>query len=574
MVKVRRIISSGVIIKFTIKLIIKEKTYLAINIFSLLLSAAFLTYFLTINNNEKLVIMFDYYALFYLFILMFMLCLRLVFFIFINKRDDKTLQIIISHQVKRTKLFLFQIITILILVTINIIINYLLINTIYSLIRWDINFVLLRISSVYFFYVFISCIFLINFFLLMSLIAGQQFLAIIATFILSLSFISNLPLQFLLKDIENKNITMRSNNYGQTTMKVNEMYDSYNLRNHALNKKNKYPNLSYDIFNFFIESSFRTSTFEENKNKELRINFLKSKGIVVEKPVAVELKTPTRMATAYSRSLLSPWVGSNVTFKTSLKYRFLSIEELKEKYPDDLFIKEFIEFTNYINSIYANFQSQFYSLFEHFIILDNNNIATSYIKNEQTGQSLIFDPEYLIDIYQNYFNLNQNKLSLDKTTALDVLITETINFPTMLSVRILEDYFLRYTSNLVILDDSVIITTSADWEDYKNVTSLYGGFFHANLISNMLLNYSYYGGRAFDEIWFEPDSTSKIFFNKQNNLFISHIFYTFKLDSTYKITYDTYNNYLEPYFYILVQIVICTVNFFIARRKFNRMDLA
>ncbi|WP_339030630.1 ABC transporter permease [Spiroplasma endosymbiont of Cantharis nigra] len=582
----KKVIPGIWIIKYSFKSIIKERSFIIFNGLYLLFSLLIAIYSVFQRNNSSFLLIFDYYVLLTIFIILFILCLRLAQYFYVVKRDDKTLNIIVTQQLSRAKLFSYQFIAFILLMFFNISITYLLINLINMLFLVQVNFFLLRVTTTYFVYAFISCLFLINFFLLISLFASIQVSTIIATLILASSFISNLPYTFLIQGEENKSITFSYKN-ANTVMSVNEIYDSYNLKNHVLNKRIKYSNLSFEIYNNFIDNQFETdpnsinNNFSNASSIEKRINFWLDLGIIEEKQQIVELSEPTKIIAVNNSSQLSKWKGDEVNLKFELKYRFLTVEELENKIKANSFskekeqiIKEFIEFTNFITKINNNFQDKFYNLFDVFIFLnEKDNIEKNYIKNvtKPEEEKMLLNDKNIVEIYQSYFSFSDNKLRLESSKVSN-LIQETLFFPTMLSIRILENYFIRYTNNMVIFENSSVIKNE-NWKKYIKSRNLYNISFQLNFISNMLQNYTYFGGRSYDHIWFEPESSSKIYFNKQDNLFISQPSYVFKIDSDYKLDSQTYNNFIEPYYYVIFQAMIAIINYYVAKNKFRKLDL-
>ncbi|WP_339030619.1 ABC transporter permease [Spiroplasma endosymbiont of Cantharis nigra] len=582
----KKIIPGIWIIKYSFKSIIKERSFIIFNGLYLLFSFLIAIYSVFQRNNSNFLLIFDYFVLLTIFIILFILCLRLAQYFYVVKRDDKTLNIIVTQQLSRAKLFSYQFMAFILLMFFNILITYLLINLINMLFLVQVNFFLLRVTTTYFVYAFISCLFLINFFLLISLFANIQVSTIIATLILASSFISNLPYTFLIQGEENKSITFSYKN-ANTAMSVNEIYDSYNLKNHVLNKKIKYSNLSFEIYNNFIDNQFETdpnsinNNFSNASSIQKRINFWLDLGIVEEKQQIVELNEPTKIIAVNNNSQLSKWKGDEVNLKFELKYRFLTVEELENKIKANSFskeqekiIKEFIEFTNFIIKINNNFQDKFYDLFDVFIFLnEKDNIEKNYIKNvtKPEEEKMLLNDKNIVEIYQSYFSFSDNKLRLESSKVSN-LIQETLFFPTMLSIRILENYFIRYTNNMVIFENSSVIKNE-NWTKYIKSRNLYNISFQFNFISNMLQNYTYFGGRSYDHIWFEPESSSKIYFNKQDNLFISQPSYVFKIDSDNKLDSQTYNNFIKPYYYVIFQAIITIINYYVAKNKFRKLDL-
>ncbi|ALD66032.1 ABC transporter permease [Spiroplasma cantharicola] len=581
----KKIIPSIWIIKFSFKSIIKEKSFLIFNGIYLLFSLFIAIYSVIQKNSSDFLLIFDYYVLLSIFVILFILCLRLAQYFYLVKKEDKTLNIIITQQISRSKLFNLQFISFILLMLINITLSYLLINILHILFTLKINNFLIRVTSVYFLYALLSCVFLLSFFLLISLLTNIQVSTIIATLILSTTFISNMPYIFLIKGEEAKKISVDYNS-SKTTLYVNEVYDSFDLKKQVLNKELKYSNLSLEIYNNFLENQYETdpnllNNFESASNINKRINFWQEMGIVEKQSKEVNLTTPTRILAVNNNSTISKWKNDEITFKINLEYKFLTIEELQQKMhlgslsdKQKKLLQEFIEFTQYITNYFTSFQSKFASLFESFIFLnDETNIEKNYIKNETKPEeeNMLFDKKYLVEMYQNYFSFSDNKLRLENK-KIEKLIEQDFYWPTMLSMRILEDYFIRYTNNMVILENSNVVKDE-DWKLYNKSRTIFNSFFYFNFISNTLQSYTYFGGRSYEDFWFEPESSSRIFFNKQDNLFIAKPSYTFKLDDQNKIIPETYYNYLNPLFYILIQASIATINYFIAKNKFKKLDL-
>ncbi|ALD66562.1 ABC-2 family transporter permease [Spiroplasma cantharicola] len=582
----KKVIPGIWIIKFSFKLIIKERSFLIFNGLYLLFSLFIAIYSVIQKNISNFLLIFDYYVLLTIFVILFILCLRLTQYFYVVKRDDKTMNIIITQQVSRKKLFFYQFISFILLIFINLFISYLLINVINMLFLLEFNFFLLRITSTYLVYAFISCFFLINFFLLISLFTNIQVSTIVATLILASTFISNLPYTFLIQGEESKKISLIYKG-SNTIFSVNEVYDSYDLKNHVLNKNLKYPNLSLAIYESFIENEYETdpnsltNNFDTEKNIQKRMQFWIDLGIVEEKNKIVEFKNPAKINGANNNTEIAKWKGDEVTFRFELKYKFLTIEELENKIKlesfdkeEKIIIEEFIKFTNSILDNFNNFQDKFYSLFDSFVIFnDAKNINKNYIENvtKPNEEKKLFDTKNLIDIYQSYFSFSNNKLVLE-SGKIKTLIEEDLFFPTMISARILENYFIRYTNNMVIFENSTVIIDE-NWNMYSKSRTTYNIFFQLNFISNMIQNYIYYGGRNYDDIWFEPESSSKIFFNKQDNLFMAKPSYKFKLDKENNIDDKTYNNFIAPYFYIVLQFAISVINYYVAKYKFKKLDL-
>ncbi|AUB31684.1 ABC transporter permease [Spiroplasma floricola] len=576
------------IIKFNLRMIFKEKSFIVLNLIFLIFTL-FISIFSAIEKNNAFFLKFyDYYLLIGVFVNLFLICLRLVQFFYISKVNDKTLNIQVVQQISRRKLFLYNYFTFILLTFIICLIPFILLNSINYLSSLKFSWFIFKISLTFFAYSFASCLCFIGFFSMITLFSNIQVSTIMATLIMSITFISNLPYLFLKQGEDHKLLKLNYQNEGfpvTLSKKVNMIYDSYDLKKHVLNGQIRFPDLSLEIFNNFIENKYLTDTrsstsFETSKSIEKRINFWKTIGVIEEKSSSFSLDQPTRIVSMNKNfEEISDWKNNNVTFKFNLKYKFLSIEEIQEKInrTEDVKTKkvltQFVEYTNYIFKYKTDFKSFTSNLFEHFIFFDDkDNKDINWIENKSTNQKVLFQAKYLADIYQYHYSPADHKLGLDIDNSKD-LIENSLFFKTMLSMHLLENYFLNYTDNLTVLEDSTIATGDETWEEYEKSRNLYNLLLNVNFTANVLQNYRYFGGESYDDIWFEPESRNKIFFNKQDNLFITKPGYKFKLDTNNKIVGDTYNNFVPPYYYAIAQIILGLINNLVACLKFKRMDL-
>ncbi|WP_146638041.1 hypothetical protein [Spiroplasma clarkii] len=106
--------------------------------------------------------------------------------------------------------------------------------------------------------------------------------------------------------------------------------------------------------------------------------------------------------------------------------------------------------------------------------------------------------------------------------------------------------------------------------------NLFATSFHFNLLANFLLNYTYYSGFSYDDIWFNLRSTDAINLTEQTNLFLPYKTYTLKLNTTAAgqqfIDKQTYNNYFNPLWYVGLQAIILCFTFGVSIYKFNKAD--
>ncbi|WP_339031099.1 hypothetical protein [Spiroplasma endosymbiont of Cantharis nigra] len=614
-------ISFFTIFKYQFKSILREKTFMIMYLISMSLSVLVGLMLMIFPTSDMKVIVFNYYVLIHTCAIVILISMRLLNYFFHIKKTDKTINIISTQHLKRSKLFITTNMVIWVYCFILFTINFLII----AVTNFN-NPVVLKISMVYTLYLFLIIILLSNFVLFLLSVLSQQASIIIVTLIMSFSFISSLPYQFLKTSEKSKNISF-SGDAGTVILRTDNIYNSFDLISNVNKSQIAYPNLSKYIVDNFLENQYRISTISETKNIENRKNFWKELGIIDDEPLKIRFDAKIS-SVPFDSALSDLKFDDEIRLETYLKYKFISISELENKiknsdpnfndengYNKFKILKELLEFNNYINSYTTHFQQKFYYLFDDYIQLDScDNVDPSacwqsvdeqgaiteekkgyieLIRKGQTSNNLkddasldkrSFNISYLKDIYQNHFmNLNGLRIQdedgqrvveadMDENYNSNEKIFSSIYNPLMITTRILEDYFINYTSNYVVATSYKLNESSQEWNDYVSTRKIYNMLFHFNFLSNVFVNYTYYSGLSYEDIWFDPQLKSYISLDSQKNILLPYSTYDLKVKngSIDKTSYDSGTN---PCWYLVIQGVISIILFSIAFYKFNSLDL-
>ncbi|WP_342259106.1 hypothetical protein [Spiroplasma endosymbiont of Dioctria linearis] len=608
---VKKNISFFTIFKYQFKSIIREKTFLVMYLISISLSLLVAIVLAAFPTSDMKVIIFNYYVLIHTCAIVILISMRLLNYFFYIKKSDKTINIVSTQHLKRSKLFIVTNIVIWVYCFLLFAINYLIIASL--------NLgspVVFKISTVYTIYLFLIVILLSNFILFLLSLLSPQATIIIITLIMAFSFIASLPYQFLKTSEKTKNFSF-SGSEGNVILRADSVYNSFDLVSNVEKSRIAYPNLSKYILDYFLENKYRISTIGSQENIKSRKDIWNDLGIIDDKPLTIRFDA--KISSVPFDSEISDWkYGDEIRLETYLKYKFISVEELENKINNEQenkvdengynklnILKELYEFNQNITSYFPNFQQNFYYLFDDFIEINScDNIGTCWESVDEQGNRKAekngyiellngtnpnldkrgFKTSYLKDIYQNNF-INLNGLKIQQEDGIRIVTTDmdsnpdktnrifsSLYNPLMITVRILEDYFINYTSNYVIATNYTVDENSKEWSEYIKSRTLYNTFFHFNVLSNLFVNYTYYSGLSYNDIWFDPDVKSNISLDQQKNLLLPYSTYNLVVKDGLidKLSFD---KGFEPYWYLLAQFAITIILFLIAFYKFNGADL-
>ncbi|WP_339030604.1 hypothetical protein [Spiroplasma endosymbiont of Cantharis nigra] len=589
------------LIGFNLKLYLKDKSIIILSFIIL-----FLTLFFSIlisvykKTNANIVVFYNYFFIITFSVLLFLLILRMIQLMLNNKIDDKTFYLMISTNISRKKIIFTLVISTLIYILAIQTVIFLLPNILFSLTTIKINEVLLRITLVHFIYALCYGFCLTSFFIFLSATLKMQVSTILCSLILATNFINSLPAQFM-KESE-KSIVLSFE--GGQAFQVTEIYKAFDLQEHIKEEQIKYPSLSKYINNFFIQNELLSGqAFQAANIVKLRKQFWTELGLINNEPKNYSLTDQKLTKTPDNWSKADWKIGDKVDINFSLENTFITREQLKQLSNDSnnenqKILIEFWNFMNYINKYFIddlNFQKNFYQLFEDFTsIVEGSDI--SYIENktsrtlrnalevEKNDEEIIvgakndLTSELIKSMYTNYLGRNTSGIALSESAKMDDLIysEEGLFSPVMLTARIIEDYFIKYCSIYTIATTKAI-SMNKSYFDYQKARTKNEIFFQMNFIANNLLNFTYYSRNASDEIWFNEDNTSVINFNNQDNSFLPYKLYSFKIGKNdFGLDYIeplSYENFIPPYIYLIIQLIFAIFNLFISILLLNRKDL-
>ncbi|WP_339030440.1 ABC transporter permease [Spiroplasma endosymbiont of Cantharis nigra] len=569
-----------ILLLFNIKNIFNELVFVILNFMLLISSIIFGIITLFMKEQEKVVLAFNFYILFYISCFLFILILRMVQFFYHNKMEDKTTFISISNQVSRTNFFISQWSIIYITVLLNTLMTFILINIINIVFSgFIINPVLLRITLVFLIYTLVSGFLILNFIIFLIFIFSLQTTTIICTLILSLTFIANLPTNF--QKTNEKSMTIKFNNNQLLT--VPDLYEAFDFQHYVSQNKIKYNFLSKYTNDFFIKNEYQFNEFNTNENiiKQRVEELWNDLGIIKREPLVIERDNLfiNNLPSNDSNIPIDWAINDELSLKLTLENTFISIDELKilvdseQNKEKQLILEDLYNFSIYINNEFKDLQKEKVDLFETFIFMENS-IDKNSITNKSKNNLTNFKKDYLLSMY-NYQLAGTFKeaftLKNDENTY--SLIRNDLNFDLMLCTRILEQYFIKYTDRYIESTTYSVNKTAADWNKYYSTRKKLNLFSYINIFNGMWSNYTLHSGFSYSDFWFLPYSESKITFDNQKSSFLGYVEYTFKLNDKNIIEKDTYNNYFNPLYFIIVLSLLSIFNISFAIIKFKKIDI-
>ncbi|WP_148285983.1 hypothetical protein [Spiroplasma taiwanense] len=542
---------------------------------------------LAIKSGEQFIIYYNYYFLFITGIIWIILIMRLVFLFMYSKIEDKTIYIISTQTISRSKIFLTQTIALFTYVSMLILTNFLIINIFALITNLKNTNVILNATLVHMIYLFLISYLLINFFTLLSLFLKNQITTIIITLILALSFIASLPYQFISVSEKNENLYFTSPNGNLYVEKIEEIYKAFDLQEHIKNEKIKYKYLSKFINDFFIINNFlrENSNWTNQATVNARFNFWEQLDIIenTNSLISANNLTISKLPTNWSDTCNSNdgdtciKLGDSVNVSITQKNKFITLESLKtlvDEQTDDskkLVLNDLYNFSIALLEDFSSteeYQNQYYKWYGDLLNFDDGQIKLS--SNPNVSET--YTKTYLVDGYRLHFVDGINSIGFIRDANAKKLFNEILYDPLYIAIRVLEQYFINYTSTYITLTNYSLDTSKNEWINYKNRRNLYNTFFYLNSIANMFSLYTKYSGESWDDIWFNNQSDSYIILSEQHNLFLSYSTYYFDLDETNKIKPETYNNFVNPYYFAIAQLIIALFNNLICLNVYKKKD--
>ncbi|WP_144416872.1 hypothetical protein [Spiroplasma cantharicola] len=496
--------------------------------------------------------------------------------------DNKLLYLVLANQVSRIKILLSQYILIGLAILFNIIISVSLI-IFFGYFLTDAFNLILRLNLAFFIYSFVSSLFLMSFILLLLLFSNIQFTTIICTLLISITFLSNIPRQFIESKESQGTIKFNYNN-GQI-YKISDLYDSFDLQKYVLNYKIKYPYLSYAINNFMVnENEFTKEEFilQETINKRIN-NFWNKLGVIENQETIItgsDLKIKNLPVGSNLTDLREFRADDAIEVELYLENTFISKEKLLEMIIStentnlNLVLKDLSNFLENIENSLPNFQQFTSDYFEEFIFV--NETKSKIYKDSKTKEA-VFKKDYLTNLYK--YNLNasaslQSGFTLKAGVTENTFVKNKLFFPLMLASRVLEEYFINYTSKYIVSTKYSVDTENDGWSSYSSSRSKFDLYNNINLFNGIWNNYTELSGFSYEDFWFKPGSKSKIDLNNQKNMFLNYSNYTFKINEFNIIDKNSYSYYTKPWIYLAIQSVITILFMTMICYRYSKFDLS
>ncbi|KAF5275524.1 hypothetical protein FQR65_LT16622 [Abscondita terminalis] len=337
-----------------------------------------------------------------------------------------------------------------------------------------------------------------------------QIATIIITLLLALTFIGNLPYQFLTTSEKNKTITFENpNTTALDPQSVSDVYAAFDLQKNITTNNIKYSHLSNYINNFLVEENkFNSSDYSIKQGPFSHSYILKTSSVprsVSEKETGIK-------------------VGDEVSLEFDLDYTFITLDELNNLINSSSssrninydVLKELQEFTVNLMKEYSNNQNQFqiryYPFFGELISIENGvlrntqeedpNIMFNYqIQNLQNSYAANFKEYQDNNETYRFQTSGQSQLLFESELSLNSSGKYTgLYSPLYFAIRVLEQYFIKYTSNYVKYTTFYTRTSFDDFKDYKKSRDLFNTQYLINPISNLFSVYTYYAGVSPDDI--------------------------------------------------------------------------
>ncbi|QEH61388.1 hypothetical protein SCHIN_v1c01900 [Spiroplasma chinense] len=508
-----------------------------------------------------------------------------------NKVEDKTVMKLVISNNSRTKIIVTFFVVSILIIFISLFFNALIIVVADLISNGDINSVIIWNCLILLFYVP-----LISTSLLWALVAAMIYInrniaTMLAVLILTLKLISSIPQKF--QETKEESLYIEFNN--GVNMSVSKVKNLIDLQKNIKEKNIRYPNLSKYINDSFLENKLsKGSMFANEKSKLLRKEIWKELGLINEtKDFTVTLKNQVieRLPRGWSNWSVGDSVEINVVVKDDfMTYEsFQDLVEVNLEHPYYLVIKELNEFVQYIQNFFPStyeFKKNYIEQFDAFIDVLNPcqdltktcEQDSSFINNITKNSKRAMQIEELKTIYQNYYLNIYDGLALRvDDEELSLFIEEAVYNPLRLSVRIVENYFIDYTSDFYSItnqeDANVVMTNNADYKEFKKTENFNSWLYLINIFSSSQSIYTYYSKQSSENFWFEYKNRSHIDFSKQDNLFLTYPKYKIELTKLGTIQEDTYKNHPPIWGFMVEMLVISLFFLVICIVRFNRMDL-
>lgn len=627
--KLKKRVGLLVAFKFSWKNMFFDKSIIIVSLTTIFFSILFgitAGIFKNFDGIDKATEVFQYFFIIVFVIMFFLLIMRMCQYYFLIKIEDKTIYIIIAHQVSRLILacsfWLVMLVFLFLIIVLDC--SFLLLGFLTT--HFSVTQYFVKITLVYALYSFVYSFFLIGFFSFLFICLNKQVSLIIITFLLSLNFINNLPKIFL----DQADIAQKIEFDDGTSLMVPEIYDAFTLQEKILKNQMRYNYLSKTLNSYFLSNKLDSNNFITSDTKKIRQKFYENTGLFSTKyKINTDIKDVSVGAVPDSWEDNPEWNmkqnkdGIKADLHLEINKSFATptqLDDLIESTTDpDIykFLDEFKSFMNWLlaehpitdfeNKNEANFKNIFYDRYVDYIYSKNiavkpeENDLISFLTKTSSSPNPPPDPtpksqnrdariKYISEddissFYKNYFSdgkTNGLYLSGPKITN---LINNTLYNPVLYTAVILDYYFIDYTTNYLKVTGKYntgkngnpmtknINLENSKWNDYVKRRNLYNGSFYVNVFANSIGIFSMFIEKQYTNYWFNVDNVHTIKFDKNDNVFLPPSTFTLSMKSNGIIDENSFKNKTNIYIAIIIQLIFAAITYACAFIYLNRKNL-
>ncbi|AOG60470.1 ABC transporter permease [Spiroplasma helicoides] len=595
------------LLKFNFRTLFFEKTFVIFTIITNIFSLVVALVFSLVSSGQMINELFDFYAIIFINVFIFLLIIRVLNFFFVRKIDDKTIFITLANQISRRKIFFVIYLTVIFTVFSSLFFSYGIFNFTYlALNKFVLKEYVLTKTTYFLIFTLAVAFCLINFIIFLIIFLGSQPTLVISTLLMSLSFIANIPMKLMQQQNNVIRLTVKTGIDNQTSgvlTTVKDIYDAIDLQKIVSKGKIKYKYLSKAI-NEFLTTPYSTddsgnnlymtkSSFDNNSIIKKRYqSFWDEKLGLIDKDDKKNLSITYNADDENSPSIPIPvivkgenmkesWIGKKVIIKFTLESHFISMNQLSEKIEsmsdsDETknILNDFYNFTNELKTTFPNLKKEKSKLFNSFIsFVDNSNVTnpneleTNYIQDVETKEKVRMTTNDLNSLFikrMNDINLSNSTLALSNDSPykdyIDDFINKNLDFELMFAARVFENYFINYTTNWLYATYNSgvpeVIVNDENFQKYQKSMNTLNYITYVNPFYGTWDFYTKYTGFYDDDVWFEVYSDSSIDMHKQENTFLPYTVYNLSLGNERQISQNTYENFFDPIYYIGALLII------------------
>ncbi|ASP28552.1 ABC transporter permease [Spiroplasma corruscae] len=588
-------------IKFIFLNLCFDKTFIYFNISTFFFSFIFALYSSFLTSNSDISILFDFYTLFFIGVIMFLQVIRVCYYLFIRKSEDKTLFIIVSNTMSRLKFFITIFFVNLILILFQVLFSFIIFNLFNILINHNnlSDNIILQKTSTFIWFASTILTILCDFVVFLFIIVKSQAAMTILTLLLAFTFVANLPLRYLKTSEEVKTLSFD----GGQEYNVPQVYEAFDLQN-RINKGNiKYKYLSSYINNFYLNNNglLYDDDFTTDPLKSSRLNLWEELGVIVDKNdpnsygqfnyafnnLKLKNTNNSEIPYAWRSDANSSEPINRYSIQLVINKRYINQNELLSLYNNAkdntkaLIIKDIYDFSNQIISSIVNYQKSLYLLYQNFSLIDLNNSFIVPKSSSGYSDKINLKEEYWNSTYNYNFYPNGTKINdvvfydSEEDGSLKQFINEVLSNPVFFATRLVEKYFLSDTNTYKNILEKKLLKNNENYTKYISSRNFFNWFSMISPFYSLWSSYTYFSGNSANDIWFSLTNYDipSIVFDAQDNIFLPYVQYTLQTDTSDFLYKNNYDKFIKPDLFIYLYLIVTFILLYIAYYKFRRIDI-